>query len=414
MKVFFALVFGLVCVVRASAISIETVPVGDVGNANDPADGDSHTVGVQHFGAVGYAYNIGKYEVTLGQYTAFLNAVASTDTYGLYNTNMMTDLKIAGIIRTGDSGSYSYSVIGSPAHPATYVSWGDAARFSNWLDNGQPTGAQNATTTEDGAYTLNGATSNAALMAVTRNAGAQWFIPTENEWYKAAYYQPAAADGDSDGYWNYPMKTNGEPYSDQPPGATPDNTRVGNFYKDDGVVNGYDDGYAVTGSTTYSDGQNYLTDVGAYTSSPSYYGTFDQGGNVYEWNETKISSSRGVRGGAWLDFSYNGRAAFDRNSDFPATAFSVVGFRVASIPGAGGAGDFNGDGAVNATDYVLWRKNNGSQESYNTWQANFGQSSASDGVSVDAGVPEPPMLASLILTIGLLGFRRQDGRSTRQ
>ena len=93
------------------------------------------------------------------------------------------------------------------------------------------------------------------------------------------------------------MKTNSVPYSDQPPGATPDNTRVGNFYQNDGSANGYDDGYAVTGSTSYSSSQNYLTDVGAYTSSPSYYGTFDQGGNVFEWNEALISG--GVSGRAW-------------------------------------------------------------------------------------------------------------------
>src|ERR1043166_7794532 len=104
---------------------------------------------------------------------------------------MSSDLNIAGIARAGVSGGYTYSVIGSPNHPVTYVNWGDAVRFANWLHNGQPSGLQDATTTEDGAYTLNGALSNADLSAVSRNADASWFIPTENEWYKAAYYQPA-------------------------------------------------------------------------------------------------------------------------------------------------------------------------------------------------------------------------------
>ena len=153
----------------SAAVTIDTVPVGNVGNANDPATGNL-------YGGVSYAYNIGKYEVTVGQYTAFLNAVAATDTYGLYNPSMATDLNIAGIAQSCASGC-TYSVIGSPNHPVTYVSWGDAARFANWLHNGQPTGAQNASTTEDGAYTLNGATSDAALNAVSRNANATWFIP---------------------------------------------------------------------------------------------------------------------------------------------------------------------------------------------------------------------------------------------
>src|SRR5215471_7227101 len=144
-----------------AAITIETVPVGNPGNAKDTNNlGNDPPV----YGSVGYNYSIGKYDVTVGQYTAFLNAVAATDTYGLYNPSMATDLNIAGIARSGSSGGYSYSTIGSPNHPITYVSWGDAARFANWLHNGQPAGAQDATTTEDGAYTLNGATTNSALM----------------------------------------------------------------------------------------------------------------------------------------------------------------------------------------------------------------------------------------------------------
>jgi sulfatase modifying factor 1 len=190
MKSHLLLFIALVWAVSASAITIETVPVGDAGN---PATSGER-------GGVSYPYYIGKYEVTVGEYTAFLNAVAATDSYGLYNPAMATDLYIAGIAQNGSSPNYTYSVIGSPNHPVTYVGWGDAARFVNWLSNGQPTGPQDNTTTEDGAYTLNGATTGAVLYYVLRNKNAKWFIPTDNEWYKAAYYQPAAAGGDSDNY----------------------------------------------------------------------------------------------------------------------------------------------------------------------------------------------------------------------
>ncbi len=157
-------------------ITIPTVTVGDPGNANDPFNGN--IFGGVHgnlYGGVNYTYAIGTTEVTLTQYTGFLNAVAQTDTYGLYNAGM-TDPTSAGISQAGSSGSYTYSVLGSGARPVTYVSWYDAARFTNWLHNGQPEGLQVAGTTEDGAYTLAG---NTGLIA--KNANATFWIPSEHE-----------------------------------------------------------------------------------------------------------------------------------------------------------------------------------------------------------------------------------------
>jgi formylglycine-generating enzyme required for sulfatase activity len=142
----------------AHALTIDTVTVGNPGNPNDPSDGDSGTPGVQNYGGVSYTYNIGKYEVTLNQYREFLAAVAVTDTYGLYNASMGTDLNSRGITQTGSPGSYAYAVIGDGNRPVTYVSWYDTARFSNWLSNGQPTGLQTVGTTETGSYTLTGNT----------------------------------------------------------------------------------------------------------------------------------------------------------------------------------------------------------------------------------------------------------------
>jgi formylglycine-generating enzyme len=193
-----------------------------------------------------------------------------------------------------------------------------AARFANWLDNGQPKGIEGVGTTETGAYTLNGAMDIVALTTVPRNAGATWVIPTENEWYKAAYYDPLAGK-----YWTYAAGTDTTPTS-APPGNTPN---TANFHGDT-------TGFAVGCSFT----QNCLTDVGAYTASPSPYGTFDQSGNVFQWNETprfNISIhqrfARGARGGA-----------FDENSSYlsagareflePWDEDYYLGFRVAFVP----------------------------------------------------------------------------------
>jgi len=163
----------------AQAVIIETVPVGNPGNAGELSGSGAGGGGPDRVvAAVGYEYNIGKYEVTAGQYTEFLNKVAATDTYGLYNTSIWSDSLGCQIQRSGSSGSYTYSVVGDWANrPVNYVSWGDAARFANWLHNTQATGAQDASTTEDGAYFLNGATGvpganiDAALLAVSRESG---------------------------------------------------------------------------------------------------------------------------------------------------------------------------------------------------------------------------------------------------
>jgi len=265
-------------------LTIDTVTVGDAGNAAD-------TTG---YGAVADVFAIGKYEVTIGQYTSFLNAVAATDTYSLYNASMATDLNIAGITRAGSSGSFSYSVIGSGSRPISYVSWFDAARFANWMNNGATVGAS----TETGAYTLNGATSGVNF---TKNAGATWWMPSEDEWYKAAYYK---GGGTNAGYWVYPTQ------SDSAPG-----NEVG------GAAN----------QANYSSTLNYLTDAGAFSASASAYDTFDQGGNVWEWNDAVIGSSRGLRGGSWNstddDLQSSGRSYLG-----PTNEGDYVGFRVASVP----------------------------------------------------------------------------------
>lgn len=297
------------CAVVAQAVTIETVPVGDPGNAAD-------TTG---YGSVSYAYNVGKYEVTAGQYTAFLNAVADTDTYGLYNTNMWLNSFGCKIERTGSSGNYQYAVASDYANrPVNVVSWGDSARFANWLHNGQPTGAQGLSTTEDGAYFLNGATTNAALLAVSREADWKWAITSENEWYKSAYYKGGSTNA---GYWKYPTSSNTAPGRDMAD-ASGNNA---NYYEN----------YPFPIDSPYC-----TTVAGEFQNSESAYGTFDQGGNVWEWNEALVTSSlRGLRGGSF--YSGPGSDALlastrSLNLYYPAADEDYyMGFRVASIPEPG-------------------------------------------------------------------------------
>jgi len=317
---------GSLAVSAHAQVTIDLVPVGNAGNANDPATGSV-------YGGVAYDYQIGKYDVTIGQYTDFLNAVAATDTYSLYNASMATDLNVAGIAQTGSSGSYTYSVIApsgttpagasSPGNrPITYVSWWDSARFANWMANGQPTGAQSSTTTENGAYNLANWTSGTAPAKNVTNpntsAAPTFFIPNENEWYKAAYYSPVLNSG-SGGYYTYATQSNATPGNVIGSGTNQANFATGGVY-------------SVTQSASYSASQNYLTDVGAFTNSASFYGTFDQSGNVYQWNDLDglAGSSRGLGGGSWGLINHFDVSSSNNPPNDPSFVTADIGFRLAA------------------------------------------------------------------------------------
>jgi formylglycine-generating enzyme required for sulfatase activity len=308
-----AAMLAAACVAGAQAsIVIDTVPVGNPGNAGELSGAGAGGFGPDRIcGSVGYTYNIGKYEVTAAQYTEFLNKVAATDTYGLYNTSMSSGYG-CGIQRTGTSGSYTYNVAADWAErPVNCVSWGDSARFANWLHNGQPTGTQALATTEDGSYYLNGAVTDAELLAVTRKMNATWVIPSEDEWYKAAYYKGGSTNA---GYWDYTTSSDTAPGRDMAD-ASGNNA---NYY---------------TGSGPYPiDPPYYTTVVGEFQNSASPYGTFDQGGNVWEWDEEIFfGSTRGWRGGS---FNQGGGdpLAWNRYGWYVTLELGNVGFRLSCVP----------------------------------------------------------------------------------
>lgn len=319
MKRFLALtaVIAVLCVCSiAQATVIPTVPVGDPGNAGELSGKSVGGDGPDRIcGAVDYAFAIGKYEITAGQYTEFLNAVAATDTYGLYYANMLRPDYGSGITQHGVSGSYTYSVSASCVdRPVNYVSFWDSMRFVNWLHNGQPTGSQNALTTEDGAYAINGYNGYDGS-TIQRKPGARWFIPTENEWYKAAYYK---GGGTNAGYWDYPTRSDTAPGRDLADASGNNANYRGNPWP---IVPGH-----------------YTTVVGEFQSSCSAYGTFDQGGNLSEWNETLDYQAsgglpyRGLDGGSFVTESQFLKACY-RGSWGSLAEYNYIGFRVgAAVP----------------------------------------------------------------------------------
>ncbi|MDR1284183.1 MAG: SUMF1/EgtB/PvdO family nonheme iron enzyme [Opitutaceae bacterium] len=270
------------------------VKVGDTDNAADSTTGNL-------YGAVAYEYQIGKYEVTNAQYAAFLNTVDSTgaNTLALYNTNMSSSA-YGGITW---SGSAYVVKAGYELKPVNYVSFYDAMRFTNWLTTGN---------TETGVYNLLGGDATPINgTSVTRTLdvipGTLWAVASEDEWYKAAYYN-------GDGTWR----------TDPVTGTLKAGTNANG-----GTANYNDGGYVFPNNGALGNGDRFA-DVDHYDlvdGAGSYYGTYQQGGNVYEWNDTITNADfRGMRGGAFLNPD-DYLASSARANYAPADEFLSNGFR---------------------------------------------------------------------------------------
>jgi formylglycine-generating enzyme required for sulfatase activity len=300
----------------ANAEPLQWVTVGDPGNTADTAP-----VG---FGAVAASFQIMKYEFTNQQYTDFLTSVAATDPYSLYNASMGSNAR-GGITRSGSSGAFTYSAKTAMGDkPVNFVSWFDAARVSNWYQNG----ATPSSSTEDGAYTLVSGQTTGTAPAV--NPGATFYVPTEDQWYKAAYYK---GGGTSAGYWDYATQNDSTPTA-----VTADSTGNGSAGSTGNSAN-----YNSTADWNSQDGN--VTTVGT-NGGPSAYGAFDMSGNVFEWNDLTgaSGSSRGLRGGAWDDSAF-GLSSSIGLSTGPSGEASYIGFRLASpVSGPSGVPEIDPNG----------------------------------------------------------------------
>jgi sulfatase modifying factor 1 len=269
-------ILAIMCVMAAAnvaladtirGINMDFVTIGNAGNAPDTQVMNDGTTG---YGAVGYNYRIGKYEVTNAQWNAFTAAAGAP---------------------TGNDGGYSYSAYWTGAQqPTNSISWYEAAQFCNFLTSGDKS---------KGAYRFSGNNTNpGSFQGIDRVSsistyGITYVIPTEDEWYKAAYFKPDAS--------GYSLYANG---TSTPPVA--------------GVNSNYNN---VIGSPW-----------AIINGTPEQNGTFDMMGNVMEWNETFISGSpRGIRGGSCYGSVVLSLASFGRGDYDPGNEASVIGFRVASI-----------------------------------------------------------------------------------
>ena len=391
----------------AGQTSLAMVPVGDAGNAANPSTG---------VGSVAYSYRIGEYDITAAQYCQFLNAVAATaDPNNLWVSNMSSDAS-GGINCSTGAGGYTYAVkAGQANNPAIYVTYYDALRFANWLNNGQGGGS-----TETGSYALSGSgpawtvtTPSAAQRASwAASYGLHWVVPDSNELYKSDFYK---GGGTNAGYWGYGTQSDTPPASQAPAGTA----NTANVYNPS-------TGFALTHSFSQDPAQNYLTDVGAYYNSPGPYGTYDVEGPVAQWSDNYVPATGGYSfsyGGAWY---YSGNYFMGSNNSTETLAGSplcYMGFRVACIGRGYLPGDANGDGKVDVNDLTVVLTNFGqsgaswSQGDFNgdgkvdvndltILLTDFGQVAAPA-----AGVTATPEPSSILLlafgTLGLLAAARR-------
>src|SRR3972149_6995519 len=218
------------------------------------------------------------------------------------------------------NGSKYYIKTGFDNKPVTFVSWYDAIRFVNWLQSGN---------TESGTYTITNGGANSGDVTLPDHStftSWHWILPSEDEWYKSAYYK---GGGTNAGYWEYATQSEEPPIPEAPEGN--DSER---------------------GSVNYANIIGEPINVGQYTFKPSIsaYGTYDQNGNVWEWNETIMGPEgtlRGIRGGGWgsgswtptgtleaTDLSASFRYCSDTHGSHshPYLEHADTGFRVAMVP----------------------------------------------------------------------------------
>ncbi len=256
-----------------NTFTIGFVPIGNAGNA---ADGSG-------YGAVPYNFNMSTFAISQDQ---IVKATAS------------------GAISLG-GGAW----VGS--QPAANVKWYHAAAFVNYLNTS--TGHAKAYNLDTGATALTLWTpSDAGYDAsnLYRNRNAYYFLPSENEYYKAAYYDPNKVGGA--GYWLYATGSNSIP--------TP-------------VASG-----TTAGTAVYNNNPVVQPAAVDQSGGLSPYGTRGQTGNVYEWMETAAdgvnnspSENRALRGGYY--YFNEGPLASSLHADLvPSFLGGTIGFRVASVP----------------------------------------------------------------------------------
>ncbi|MFK7895357.1 MAG: thrombospondin type 3 repeat-containing protein [Myxococcota bacterium] len=284
------------------------VLVGDVTQPAEPTTG---------LGDVPYSFYLSRYEVTNAEWCEFLNAVDPEGANALFLFNLAQTVSSAGGINrslVAPSGQKYSPKPNRGRHPVNYISWMDAARYLNWLENGKLDGGD----TEMGTYNL--------LTSPVTYMGGAFTFPQENEWFKAAYDRRFSSL-----WYDYPGNVNA-------PGAVTCDTS-GNVTNPSSTRANY--GSACQGGLPVEVGSSQIS------ASVQSWGALDMAGNVSEWLEDPdggATVAAPYRGGGYASFvsslaAATGSATINGTSEFPTIGLRVAHIRVDSDQDADGVED---------------------------------------------------------------------------
>ena len=311
---------------------------------------------------------------------------------------------------------------GKANYAANWINWASGARFVNWLSNGQGPGD-----TENGVYDMSLLTTDTlaeVLLYPDRQEGATVFMPSEDEFYKAAYYDPTLNSG-TGGYTEYGVG-NSEPVSEGPSGGA----TSANYAVDAGRPNHasgdlfWQNNFDPLG---FDKSIEHATEVGAYSSATSHYALFDVDGLIYQWTDDgrQLAGTREFpvyRGGSWsrnpefVGASYRNLYSF---ANVP--SYATFGLRI--VQAVTLTADFEPDGDVDENDLSTWDLSYGADAGADTdgdgdsdgadfllaWQQQF-TGDLTPSVSAATNVTEPEGLVLVLAIIAAAAVRRTVGK----
>jgi sulfatase modifying factor 1 len=295
---------------------IDFVHIGAPGNAPWAGNGTSGDLAISR-GGVNYEYNIGKFEWTTAQAVEFFNAAFDRPANDRLPNLIPPDHWGAVPTTPTVSGGQRWAVpTGNAMIPVGSISWRMAAMVCNWYCNNKST---SRSAFLSGAYDAStfGYNGNAFTDQPTHTPGARYWIPTLDEWIKAAHYDPNRNGQGQGGYWIYSITRDTAPVPGPPPSMG--GAGEANFGFSTGPVN------------------PFSVPLGAYSSITSPWGLYDAAGATREWLESVhysfgVPTSRDLDGSAWTDSPGNvaGDAVMYFGSDSPSISTYDLGFRIAS------------------------------------------------------------------------------------